>query len=276
MARSALRIVLSQPVLPAKAFAAQCALARALDYDGLQLAPFPAGVDYALSDSEAAILRDAALAEGLRIEAVHVQLPPGLTLAAEDGKARDAIVSLQARACELAALCGARLVSHSAAPGATVQPGDAAWQAVAQALAEAGRLARSSGVLYAVSPGAMGVAVDTRDAVRMLDTIQDAALRLTFDSSEAERMETGLVEAVLAEYTPLEYIVHVQLQGPAAGGGGGSDVVGPLLRALLQMCDFGNFSGVVALHADQPQPDAATGAARSIGFVHGVLQGLRA
>src|SRR3979411_3153239 len=84
---SRMRISLCNEVLPPLDFERQCALAAALGYDGLEIAPFTLGDDPTrLSAARKADLRRAASEAGIAITGLHylMRAPAGLSITSAD------------------------------------------------------------------------------------------------------------------------------------------------------------------------------------------------
>ena len=70
-------------------------------------------------------------------------------------------------------------------------------------------------------------------------------------------------------------IGHVQVNDPNRRGPGQGEMdFGPILRVLRAMEQQGHFPGIVAVEPFDYVPDGPGCAARAIGYLRGVLQGL--
>src|SRR5258708_40204661 len=88
---SRMRISLCNEVLGSLDFERQCALAAALGYDGLEIAPFTLGEDPTrLSAARKAALRRAAAEAGIAITGLHylMRAPAGLSITSADAALR--------------------------------------------------------------------------------------------------------------------------------------------------------------------------------------------
>ena len=86
-----MRIALCNEVLSAMEFADQCRYARALGYDGLEVAPYTLAEDPSkLSDVQCAAARHIAQEEGIAIDGLHWLLvkPSGLSITSPDAAIR--------------------------------------------------------------------------------------------------------------------------------------------------------------------------------------------
>ena len=104
-----MKIALCNEVLQPMPFDQQCAVAAALGYDGLEVAPFTLADDpLSISDAQAGVLRRMAEDQGLAITGLHWLLvaPGGLSIVSVDKAVRDRTASLMERLVELCALMG--------------------------------------------------------------------------------------------------------------------------------------------------------------------------
>src|SRR2546423_3472442 len=106
-----MRISLCNEVIRELPFERQCAFARAVGYDGLEIAPFTLAEEpHRLSPTRRAEIRSAAASAGSAITSLHYLLltPKGLSITSSDRVLRARTVDVMRRMCELAADLGAR------------------------------------------------------------------------------------------------------------------------------------------------------------------------
>src|ERR1041385_1952805 len=99
-----MRISLCNEVVAHLPFARQCALAAALGYDGLEIAPFTLTDDPTrLTAARVAELRRAAADAGIAITGLHylMRAPAGLLITSADAAVRARSVALMRRLCGL-------------------------------------------------------------------------------------------------------------------------------------------------------------------------------
>jgi D-psicose/D-tagatose/L-ribulose 3-epimerase len=95
--------------------------------------------------------------------------------------------------------------------------------------------------------------------------------RTMVDTSAAGAAESEPVAAVLDRWLPSGLIAHVQVNDRnRRGPGEGDDRFGPVFATLHRH----GYDGVVAVEPFVYEPDGAACAARAIGYVRGVLDGL--
>jgi D-psicose/D-tagatose/L-ribulose 3-epimerase len=113
------------------------------------------------------------------------------------------------------------------------------------------------------------------EAAELVDAIGSPALRTMIDCSAAGQAEAEPVDALMARWMPTGRIAHVQVNDPNRRGPGQGDLsFAPILRTLLQMQRLGHYRGVLAVEPFDYVPDGIGSAARAIGYLKGVLEGL--
>jgi D-psicose/D-tagatose/L-ribulose 3-epimerase len=256
-------------------FGAQCHLAAALGYDGLEVAPFTLGPEpHRLPAARRAELRRAASDAGVRIGALHWLLvaPEGLSITTADGRVRAATLDVIERLVELCADLGGRVLVHGSPKQRELPEGDHAGAILRahEAFAHAGRAAAAAGVVYCIEPLSRqetafvnGVA----EAVEIVEAIGEPALRTMVDCRAARLAEADAVEALLVRHVPSGMIRHVHLNdrnGRAPGQG--DDRFAPVISALREV----GYRGDVGVEPFAYEPDGPTTAARAIGYLRGL------
>lgn len=275
-----MRIALCNEVLSDRPFAAQCALARELGYDGLEVAPFTlAGHPDLIDDATTATILRTARDEGIVITGLHWLLvhPEALSITSTDAAIRTRTVTVMRRLIELCAALGGSYLVHGSPAQRRVPPGDTAqdaWSRARDCFAQAGVLAQRSGVRYLIEPL-------PRDETDLINTLDEAAamlrdaggtgLGLVLDAKSVALSEGVTVEAAAARWLPTGLLGHVQLNDRNRRGPGQGDDRFAGLLATLQSHGYG---GDIAIEPFDYHPDRATQAARAIGYVRGILEGL--
>ena len=279
-----MKIALCNEVLQPLPFEAQCRLAASLGYDGLEVAPFTLAADPTeLTDAQAAHFARVAADHGLVITGLHWLLvaPAGLSIVSSDAALRARTTGVMERLVELCAAMGGRYLVHGSPQQRSV-PADAtpqqAWERARECLARAAQRAQACGVDYVLEPLSRRETdlVNTiEEAVRMIDEIGSPALRTMIDCSAAGQTEDEPVAALIARWMPSGHIAHVQVNDPNRRGPGQGDMrFAPILHALQTMQRQGHYGDVIAVEPFDYQPDGAGSAARAIGYLRGVLEGL--
>ncbi len=272
-----MRISLCNEVVAELPFERQAALAAALGYAGLEVAPFTldAQAPHLLSASRRAELRRMAEVEGAPITSLHWLLvaPAGLSITAADPALRARTLDVVQRLIGLAADLGATLLVHGSPKQRQVQePGDA--ERAEEAMARAGEWAAAHGLTYCLEPldaGQTNWASTLAEAVDIVRRIGLPGLRTMLDVSAAGNGETEPAEALLRRFVPTGLIAHVHLNDRnRRGPGQGADRFAPVLRALRET----GYGGFCAVEPFDYHPDGPASAARAIGYLSGVMETL--
>jgi sugar phosphate isomerase/epimerase len=273
-----MRFSLCNEVVRDLPFAAQCALAAALGYDGIELAPFTLGEElHRLPSSDITALRRAAADAGIAITSLHWLLvaPAGLSITSEDAAARARTLDVIARLVTLAAELGATHLVHGS-PAQRVLPAgterEAARARGIEAFAFAGERARDAGVIYCIEPldRSQTEFVNTiEEAAAIVHAIGNPALRTMLDTCSAANTETETLDALVARWLPTGLIAHVHLNDAnRRAPGQGAVLFGPVLAALRAQ----GYAGTAAIEPFEYVPDGPTCAARAIGYLRGLLE----
>src|SRR3954468_23338109 len=280
-----MKFALCNEVLQPLPFPRQCALAASLGYDGLEVAPFTLAEDPTqLTDAEVAGLRRTAEDHGLKIFGLHWLLvaPAGLSIVSSDAALRLRTQQVMVRLVELcAALGGSYLVPGSprqrSVPEGTTR--EHAWERARECLAAASAAAARCGVTYCLEPLSRretDLFNTVEESARMVDEIGEPALRTMVDCSAAGQTEDLPVHELVAQWMPRGVIGHVQVNDPnRRGPGQGAMQFAPILEVMARMEAAGHFHGIVGVEPFDYVPDGAGCAARSIGYLRGVLDGLK-
>jgi sugar phosphate isomerase/epimerase len=182
---------------------------------------------------------------------------------------------------ELCRLMGGNYLVHGSPKQRSVPPGEtreAALERAAGCFERAARRARECEVVYCIEPLAPAETdlINTvAEAAEIVEAIASPALRTMIDCSAAGQAETLSVDALMARWMPRGLIAHVQFNDPnRRGPGQGAMDFAPILETLQQMRAMGHYRGVAAVEPFDYRPDGMGSAARAIGYLRGVLQGL--
>jgi sugar phosphate isomerase/epimerase len=272
------RIALCNEVLREMDFAAQCRHAAALGYDGIELAPFTLSeTPHLLRPADIAATRRMAADAGLVIAGLHWLLirPEGLSLTSPDPAVRQNTVAVMERLVDLCAeLGGAYLVHGSPAQRRLPEDPAAARGWAMDAFARAGAAAAKAGVTYCVEPLSRHETnfINTiAEAVALVEAIGSPGLRTMLDVSAAGLTEDTAPGALLDRFLPTGLIAHVQVNDRnRRGPGQGADRFAPVLRALHR----GGYAGWIGVEPFDYIPDGPGSAARAIGYMRGLEDGL--
>lgn len=279
-----MQFALCNEVLQPLAFGQQCALAAALGYDALEVAPFTLAADpMDITDGQAGVYRRMAQDHGIAISGLHWLLvaPAGLSIVDADAKVRERTAAVMLRLVELCAAMGGRYLVHGSPKQRSVPPGSSRDEALARArdcFARAAAAAMNCGVTYCIEPLSTretDLVNTVAEAARLVDEIGSAGLKTMIDCSAAGQTEAQSVADLMAQWMPTGRIAHVQVNDPNRRGPGQGDMrFTPILRTLLRLQAQGHYAGIVAVEPFDYVPDGPGCAARAIGYLEGIVQGL--
>jgi sugar phosphate isomerase/epimerase len=271
-----MRIALCNEVVRELPFERQAALAAALGYDGLEVAPFTldAEAPHRLPAAARVALRRTAEAEGAPIRGLHWLLVAPAGLSITEAARHAETVAVMRDLVRLAADLGARYLVHGSPAQRVVRTPDDAARAEA-ALAAAAEEAARCGVTYLLEPldpGQTNWAASLAEALAIVGRIGHPALATMLDVSAAGRGEAESVPALLARHLPSGRIAHIHLNDRnRRAPGQGSDAFAPILAALRA----GSYAGEAAVEPFEYLPDGPGCAARAIGYLRGIEESLR-
>ncbi len=276
-----MKLALCNEVIREMDFPAQCAFAAALGYDGLEVAPFtlngdPGGIEGA----ERKALRRIAAEAGIRITGLHWLLvtPEGLSITTSDKDVHTRTVRVMTDLVRLCADLGGSVLVHGSPKQRATAPGDDPATARARAInafAAAARAAEEAGVTYCLEPLARNETdfVNTvGEAADIVKQIGSPAFRTMIDTSAAGQSEAQSVPELIREWLSTGLVAHVQLNDTnRKAPGQGTDDFAAIMLALREA----DYQGVAAVEPFIYEPDGPACAARSAGYLHGIMAGLR-
>jgi len=278
--KAPMKFALCNEVLKHLPFADQCRAAKALGYDGLEVAPFTLADDPStMNDAQAAGFRRVAEDHGLEISGLHWLLvaPAGLSIVSADASLRHRTTAFMQRLVELCAAMGGKYLVHGSPKQRSVPSGDTHATALARAqecLAAVATHAEQHGVVYCIEPlstAETDVLNTVAQAVALVDAIGSPAFKTMIDCSAAGQVEAEEVPALMRRWMPTGRIGHVQVNDPNRRGPGQGDMqFAPILAALREMQQAGHYHGIVAVEPFDYVPDGMGSAARAIGYLRGL------
>jgi len=279
-----MKFALCNEVLQPLPFQRQCEIAASLGYDGLEVAPFTLADDpMTITDIRAVEFRRIAEDAGITVSGLHWLLvaPAGLSIVSADAAVRERTALLMQRLVELCSLMGGKYLVHGSPKQRSVPAGETPATARSRALACFARAARhgeACGVIYCIeplSPRETDFINTVADAVALVEEIGSPALQTMIDCSAAGQAEKEPVAALMAHWIPSGHIAHVQVNDSnRRGPGQGEMAFAPILETLLRMQAAGHYRGIVAVEPFDYVPDGVGSAARAIGYLKGLLEGL--
>ncbi len=276
-----MRLALCNEVLGKMEFAAQCAYAAALGYDGLEVAPFTLSDEpHRIGAGELQRLRRAAAEAGIAVTGLHWLLlkPPGLSITAADDEQRASTVAVMRRLVGLCADLGGRVLVHGSPAQRRIPAGENHADALARARdcwAAVAEDAARAGVTYcieALHPRETDLVNTIAEAAALVREIGSPALRTMIDCSAAAGFEKKNLPDLIDDWLPTGLIAHIQINDPnRRGPGQGETRFAPILAALMRH----GYKGDIAVEPFDYVPDGPGAAARAAGYVRGLLEALR-
>jgi sugar phosphate isomerase/epimerase len=272
-----MRLALCAEVLAGEDFAAQCAFAAALGYDGLELAAFrPGSPPQTATPATRAEWRRIAAGEGIAITGFNyaVVQPPGLSITSADPAVRALTLEVMRGICGLCADLGGSYIVHGSPDQRRLDPADRAGglARASDAYAEAGRAAAAAGVTYLVEPvrASRSDCIHTiAEAAAIVREAGTPALRTMLDTCTAAEAEAEPAEALLDRWLPTGLIAHVHLNDAnRRGPGEGMTRFAPVVAALKRH----GYAGWLAVEPFVFEPDRRASAARAAGYMRGVME----
>jgi D-psicose/D-tagatose/L-ribulose 3-epimerase len=199
-------------------FAAQCALAKGLGYDGLEIAPFTLSErPDRLAAARRAELRRIAEDHGLAITGLHYLLlaPPGLSITSPDAAVRARTTDVMRGLIGLCADLGGRVLVHGSPAQRRVAEGQSPDEALRNAEACFAAIAgdaEAAGVTYcieALAPPEAELINTVAEAAAIVDRTGSAAVRTMIDTCAAGRGERAPVPELIEHWLPTGKIAHV-------------------------------------------------------------------
>jgi D-psicose/D-tagatose/L-ribulose 3-epimerase len=274
-----MRIALCNEVLRDRDFAEQCSMARALGYDGLEVAPFTlADNPHRLPSGRRAEIRRIAEDAGLSITSLHWLLvtPEGLSVTSPEGEVRRRTLEVMLALIGLCADLGGKVLVHGSPKQRMIVEDDDPMEAKRRAVelfVRTAEAAEEAGVTYCVeplTPAETNYINNLSQAAALVGEVGSPAFRAMLDT-KASAVETLSVAGLCDHWLPQGIIAHVHVNDRnLRGPGQGEDRFAPLFSALRRH----DYQGVVAVEPFDYYPDGATAAARAIGYIQGLREGL--
>ncbi len=272
-------ISLCNEVIASLPFERQCEMAAQLGYDGLEVSPFTLGDEpHVLPQERRRALRRTAESAGIVITGLHylMRAPAGLSITSRDAAQRDRTIGVMRDLCALAADLGGKILVHGSPDQRRLEPGfEAEGRKIAiECFAAAGEAAAKAGVTYCVEPLSRKQTdhINTiAEAADIVSAIGNPALRTMLDCSSAAATETETIPDLVKRWLPTGLIGHVHLNDPNRRGPGEGDLkFAPIFTALRAQ----NYAGDCGIEPFVYVPDGPTCAARTIGYVRGLMEAL--
>lgn len=274
-----MRISLCNEVIGGLSFPAQCTFARAVGYDGLEVAPFTLSeAPHVLPAAQRAAMRRAAADAGIAITGLHylMRAPAGLSITTTDAATRDRSLDVMRRLCELAYDLGASVLVHGSPDQRRLEPGAEAegHKRAADAFAAVAGPAAQAGVVYCIEPlsARQTNCINTvAEAAAIVRAVGSPALKTMIDCSSSAVTEAEPIPDLIRRWIPAGVIGHVHFNDPNRRGPGEGDLsFAPIVTALRDV----GWRDVVGVEPFVYEPDGPACAARAIGYVRGLLEAI--
>jgi sugar phosphate isomerase/epimerase len=274
-----MRLALCAEVVDHLDFAAQCAFARAVGYDGLELEPQRlSSTPHLLPPARRRELRRIAADHGLQITGFHslLYVPPGLSITSADPDVRRTTFDVIERLCHLCAELGGAYIVHGSADQRRLSDDtpEADRARGIEALEFGAGIAGQLGLRYVIEP-------IRPSRTRFINTIAEAAaiasasgnpaLATMLDCLSADEAESEPLPVLLARWLPTGQIAHIHLNDRNRRGPGQGEMV---FAGILDQLRQHDYAGWVAVEPFVFEPSGEAAAARAAGYVRGLLEAL--
>jgi sugar phosphate isomerase/epimerase len=256
--------------------------AAQLGYDGVELAPFTLG-ETALDISAAARkrIRIAAKKAGIEIVGLHWLLvkPEGLYINHPDAAVRKKTQDYLKTLIDLCGDLGGKVLVHGSPQQRNIKEGwdpHEAWKHARETFQICAEASQSRDVFYCLE--ALTTAdtnfINTIDqALRMVTEIDHPNFQTMLDCRSIHASTGSDLPAVLRRTLATGKLRHVHVNDPSGRGPGFGDLqFAPLLNILHET----DYLGYISVEVFDFAPDPRTIAARSLGYLHGILETLGA
>ena len=275
-----MRISLCNEVVRELDFAGQCALAKGLGYDGLEVAPFTLSDEpVRLPPKRRAELRRIAGDAGIAITSLHwlLLVPEGLSITSAGAAQRARTIDVMRGLIALCADLGGTILVHGSPGQRQIAPGQSREAALGHAsdcYAAVAEDAGAAGVTYCIEPLAQSETplINTvEEAAAIVRAVDHPGLRTMLDTCAAGQAEAQPIPDVLDRWLPTGVLAHIHLNDPnRRAPGAGALRFRPILAALQRQ----DYQGMAAVEPFVYEPDGPTCAARARGYLQGVAESL--
>ena len=277
---SQVKVALCNEVLRDLSFRQQCLFSAAVGYDGLELAPFTLSeTPHRLPRPRIREIRQCAEDAGLGVAGLHWLLvtPTGLSITSPDAavrlRTRDVLLGL----IDLCAELGGQVLVHGSPAERMIGPEedrDGVFERVVDFFSEIADQAGDRNLVYcieALTSAETNFINHLEESNELVQSVNHPAFKTMFDNRSVRAMESAPPAAVLEKWLPSGNIAHIHLNDSnSRGPGEGEDS----FAEILQVAQRFNYPGWLSVEPFIYEPDGKACAARSIGFVRGLLNGL--
>lgn len=261
-------------------FAAQCAYAADLGYQGLEIAPFTlSDHPHLLEKSTRLQYRRQAEDAGIQITGLHWLLlaPEGLSVTSRDRGVREETLSVMKSLVELCSDLGGKVLIHGSPKQRMIDERDDREEVVKRAtelFSEVSEWAAQAGVIYCIeslNKAETNFINSIDEALELVQSIGNPSFRTMLDTKAASITESEPIPSILDRWLPSGMIAHIHVNDSnLRAPGQGEDRFSPIFSSLVR----NKFTGVVAVEPFDYFPDGKAAAARAIGYIQGILEAL--
>lgn len=268
-------IYLCSEVLRHLSFAEQCAAAKAMGYDGLEIAPFTLSEDpFTLTSAQLRGFREIAASEGIVISGLHwlMAAPEGLSITSLDPQVWQRSRDFGHKLIEICAELGGAYLVHGSPAQRQLDPEDPA-QSQRQAEAYFAQMvpqaeaARCRYILEPLSAKMTGCFTSIAQTARFVEAVGSDHFGTMLDCF-ATANDGGDVAEVLTRWLPTGMVGHVHLNDENSGGPGQGRLD---FTAILSALRSGGYAGAVGIEPFVYEPDPMRCASLSISHVRACL-----
>jgi sugar phosphate isomerase/epimerase len=250
-----------------------------LGCDGVEIAPYTLAdrLDE-LSAEQRRAIRRAAERAGVEILGLHWLLvkPEGLSINHPDAAVRARTAECLRALIRLCADLGGRVLTHGSPGQRTVREDwgeEESWYRARETFESCLPTIERSGVTYCIEPldrNQTNFVNTVGDAVRLVREIGHPGFQLMVDCRSAEASDGSAVAALDAAIAS-EHLRHVHVNDANGRGPGfGRVPFSPILQRLIAS----DYQGYISVEVFEFDPDPRTIAARSVGYLRGILEAL--
>ena len=272
-----MKLSLCNEVIRDMEFAAQCAFAAGVGYEGLEVAPFTLGDEpHLLPAGRRAELRRAHADAGLECSSLHWLLvtPEGLSITDPSDAVRVRTIEVMRRLIGLAADLDADILVHGSPHQRRLVPGDEedSRRRARDCFAAIAGDAEEAGVVYCIEPLAQretDYLNSIEEAAQVVEDIASPAVRTMIDCAATTLMREEPLAEIIDRWLPTGLIAHIQVNDANQRGPGEGEVqFAPVIAALKRA----RYRDWIAAEPFIYEPDGPACAARAAGYLRGLLE----
>jgi D-psicose/D-tagatose/L-ribulose 3-epimerase len=274
-----MRLVLCVEIVQELAFRDQCALARDLGFDGVEIAP------YTLSDNPHRLAATArseivtiAADHGLFVSGLHsiLSAPANLSITTSDVAVRERTLDVMKGLCDLCADLGGSYVVHGGPQQRQLDASDAkgCWDRGVDAFAKGAEYAGAAGLSYLIEPirpSLTGFVNTVAEAVEIIEALAIPSLKTMIDCCSGSQAEAEPIPVILDRWVPTGLLAHLHANDANRLGPGQGEVRFIDILAALKR---NGYAGLVSVEPFVPFPSGPLCAARAAGYMRGLLEAL--